>query len=362
MTAQPITLTIPRPDDWHLHLRDGAMMKAVLPYTAQHFARAVVMPNLKPPIRTASDAAAYRDRILAALPDGMSFTPLMTAYLTDTTSPDDLEKGFRDNVLFAAKLYPAGATTNSDMGVTDVQGISHILDRLQRIGMPLSIHGEFVDPAVDFFDREAVFIERILIPMRRSFPDLRIILEHLTTKTAVQYVMTEGQIGHLGATITPHHLWINRSAIFENGICPHLFCLPIAKREEDRQALIQAATSGAPMFFAGTDSAPHPRSAKEATNGAGGIFGAANALSLYTELFDQANALNKLGDFLSNNGAAFYKVPVNTAPLTLKKGSSPQTPLKPILTEDGAEIVVFPHQSSLSWHVVESSSSHSAQT
>ncbi|MDX9688953.1 MAG: dihydroorotase [Proteobacteria bacterium] len=361
MTTRPTTLTIPKPDDWHLHLRDGAMMKAVVPYTARHFARAIVMPNLKPPIRTTADAAAYRERILAALPEGVDFTPLMTAYLTDTTNPDDLEKGFRDNILFAAKLYPAGATTNSDLGVTDVQGISHILDRLQRIGMPLSIHGEFVDPSVDFFDREAVFIERILIPMRRSFPELRIILEHLTTKTAVHYVMTEGQIGRLAGTITPHHLWINRSAIFENGISPHLFCLPIAKREEDRQALIQAATSGASMIFAGTDSAPHPRTAKETANGAGGIFGAANALSLYAEIFDHANALNKLGDFLSTNGATFYKVPVNTASITLEKSPTPLPPLKPILTEDGAEIVVFPHQSALSWRIIESSSSYAAQ-
>ncbi|MFA6280241.1 MAG: dihydroorotase [Bdellovibrionales bacterium] len=348
-----LTLTIPKPDDWHLHLRDGVVLKAVLPTTARHFARAVIMPNLKPAITTTAAAAAYRERIREALPPPMTFTPLMTAYLTDTTDPDDLERGYSEGVLFAAKLYPAGATTNSDQGVTDMQAISAILDRLQKIGMPLLIHGEVADPTVDFFDREAVFIDRVLIPLRRNFPALKIVMEHITTRYAANYIVSEAQSsgGKLAATITAHHMRINRNAMFEGGMNPHHFCLPVAKREEDRLAVVIAATSGAPMFFAGTDSAPHPRTAKESSHGFGGIFSAPNALALYAEVFEEAGALDRLENFLSLNGPAFYDLPVNAASLKLEKQAAPEEPLKSILTEDGQEIVTFPTESRLSWRV-----------
>jgi len=353
MTAPLKTISIPKPDDWHLHLRDGAMMKAVLPYTARHFARAVVMPNLKPAITTTAMALAYRERIVQALPPDITFAPLMTVYLTDNTDINDLTRGYEEGALFAAKLYPAGTTTNSDNGITDTQALSPILERLQRIGMPLLIHGEVADPKVDFFDREAVFIDQVLIPMRRNFPELKIVLEHLTTRVAVQYITTESQYGKIGATITAHHLMINRNAVFDGGLNPHHFCLPIAKRETDRQALIAAATSGAPMFFAGTDSAPHPRTAKETAKGAGGIFSAPNAVALYAEIFEKADALDKLADFMSYNGPSFHDLPVNAAALTLEKTATPEAPLKPILTGDGAEIVVFPSETPLSWRVIE---------
>ncbi|HAX91162.1 MAG TPA: dihydroorotase [Rhodospirillaceae bacterium] len=349
------SLTLPKPDDWHLHLRDGAMMKAVLPYTARHFARAVVMPNLKPAVTTTAAAQAYRERIRQALPPHMTFTPLMTAYLTDKTDPDDLERGYNEGILFAAKLYPAGVTTNSEDGVTDIQAISHILDRLQKIGMPLLIHGEVADPAVDFFDRETVFIDRVLIPMRRNFPELKVVLEHITTRHAAEYIVSEAQIsgGKLAATITAHHLLINRNAMFEGGMHPHHFCLPIVKSETDRQAIIMAATSGAQMFFAGTDSAPHPRTAKESARGSGGIFSAPNALAIYAQIFDEAGALDRLENFLCLNGPAFYDLPVNAATITLEKLAEPAQPLKPILTEEGQEILAFPAESPLSWRVVE---------
>lgn len=352
MTTQAGTkLTLTKPDDWHLHLRDDVMMETVLPYSARHFGRAIVMPNLQPPIRTSEDASAYKARILKALPTDMSFEPLMTAYLTDTTDPDDLEKGYKDGIFFAAKLFPAGATTNSEHGVTDIQAISHILDRIQKLGMPLCLHGEIADPAVDFFDREAVFIEKILVPMRRSFPSLNVVMEHLTTKTAVEYVVSEAQTGKLGATLTPHHLLINRNAIFDKGINPHHFCLPVIKREEDRQALVQAATSGAPMFFAGTDSAPHARVNKEKTGGFGGIFSAPTALSIYAEIFDEADALDHLPDFLSHNGATFYGVEDNKQTIELEKLDGPQEPHPPVKVQDGNEVIVFPSEPRLSWRV-----------
>ena len=347
------TITIPKPDDWHLHLRDGAMMKAVLPLTSRHFARAVVMPNLKPPVMTSGDAAAYRERIMRALPEHTAFTPLMTAYLSDQTNPNDLMRGFEEGLLFAAKLYPAGATTNSENGVTEIQNITSVLDRLQRIGMPLLIHGEVTDPSVDFFDREAVFVDRVLIPLRRNFPELKIVLEHVTTRHAVQYIMSEAQYGKIGATITPHHMMISRNALFDGGIQPHHFCLPVVKREEDRLAVIQAATSGGGMFFAGTDSAPHPRLNKECAKGSGGIFSAPNAVAIYAQIFDEAGALDRLGDFLSQNGPVFHDMPVNAASLTLEKLEEPLAPLKPILTEDGSEIVTFPTETPLFWRVVE---------
>jgi len=345
-------LNITKPDDWHLHLRDGDMMSSVLPYSAKHFARAIVMPNLKTPIRTIDEAKAYKERIKNALPDGIIFEPLMTSYLTDNTDPDELENGYKNGIFFAAKLYPAGATTNSEYGVTDIQAISFILDRLQNIGMPLCIHGEIADPSVDFFDREAVFIDRILSPMRRSFPKLKIVMEHLTTKVATEYIASEAQNGNIGATITPHHLLINRNAIFEKGINPHHFCLPVVKREEDRQALIQAATSGASMFFAGTDSAPHPRLNKENKSGFGGIFTAPNAISIYAEIFDKENAINNLSTFLSSNGSAFYNVDENKETIEIEKLSSPQEKQQPIkIKNSDDEIVVFPEEHQLSWRV-----------
>jgi len=347
------TLTIPKPDDWHLHIRDEAMMRAVLPFTARHFARAVIMPNLKPPVVTAADAAAYRDRVRAAIPEGVNFTPLMTAYLTDTTDPDDLECGFEEGILFGAKLYPAGATTNSENGVTDIQNISVVLDRLQRIGMPLLLHGEVTDPDVDFFDREAVFVDRVLTRLRHNFPELKIVLEHVSTHHAVQYVVSEAHSGKLAASITPHHLLYNRNRLFDGGLCPHNFCLPVLKRETDRLAVVEAATSGAPMFFAGTDSAPHPRAAKEKDNAAGGIFSAPTALSIYAEIFDRADALDRLAEFLSLNGSSFYGLNVNEATLTLEKADAPLELPSPIVTEEGDEVVAFPAGMPLSWRVAD---------
>ncbi len=353
------SLTIPKPDDWHLHLRDEAILKAVLPFTARHFARAVIMPNLKEPVVTSAQAQAYRERIRLALPEGKTFTPLMTAYLTDTTQPDDLVRGFEEDIFFAAKLYPARSTTFSENGVTDVQAIAPLLETLQRLGMPLLIHGEVATPDIDFFDRETVFIDRVLIPLRRAFPELKIVLEHITTRHAVQYVTSEAQNSELAATITPHHLLLNRNALFEGGLHPHHFCLPVLKCEQDRLAVLEAATSGAPMFFAGTDSAPHPRTSKESAHGAGGIFSAPTALSLYAEIFEKAGTLEKLETFLCFNGPVFYGLPFNAGTLTLEK-EKPE-PLKPILTEENVEIVPFlPFMSALnsglSWRVKEKES------
>jgi len=354
MTLGPQTrITIPKPDDWHLHLRDEALMRAVLPSTTRCFGRAIVMPNLKPPVVTAAQARAYRDRIRKALPRGVNFTPLMTAYLTDTTDPDDLTRGFEDGTFTAAKLYPAGATTNSELGVTDLQIIAPIFEKLERIGMPLLIHGEMADPSIDMFDRESVFIDRVLFPLRRSFPELKVVMEHITTLKAAQYIAAESQNGTLAATITPHHMWFNRNALFEDGISPHHFCLPVLKREADRQALIQMATSGARMFFAGTDSAPHLRTSKEAAHGNGGCFSAPQAVAMYAQIFEEAGALDRLADFLSLNGAAFYNLPINAATLTLEKLDTPTAPLKPILTEDGAELIALPSTRPLFWRVCE---------
>ncbi len=352
MTASAGTkLTITKPDDWHLHLRDGDMLKAVAPLSAKAFRRAIVMPNLNPPVRTISEASAYRQRILDTLPEGTNFEPLMTSYLTDSTDPEELERGYKDGVFFAAKLFPAGATTNSEFGVTDMQAISHILDKLQKIGMPLCLHGEVTDPSVDFFDREAVYIDRVLIPMRRSFPDLKIVMEHLSTKVATEYAVSEAQNGSFAATITPHHLLINRNALFDKGINPNHFCLPIVKREEDRQALIQVATSGASMFFAGTDSAPHPSTNKITVGGFGGIFSAPNAIAIYAQIFDEADALDKLSAFLSHNGADFYGVPYNKETIELEKLEHPCKPLDPVQVSDGGQVTIFPSEPRLSWRV-----------
>jgi dihydroorotase len=320
MTTFADTITIRRPDDWHVHLRDGAMMAAVLPHTARQFARAVVMPNLVPPVTTIAAAIAYRQRIMAALPPGADFTPLMTAYLTDGCDPEEIVRGHREGVFVAVKLYPAHATTNSAHGVTDLARVMPVLERMAEIGMPLLIHGEATDPTVDVFDREAVFIEHTLDPLRDRIPELRIVLEHITTQEAVQYVEVGGP--NLAATITAHHLIINRNAIFQGGIRPHLYCLPIAKREKHRLTLRRAATSGYSQFFLGTDSAPHAVPTKETACGCAGIFTAASALELYAEVFDEEGALDKFEAFASLNGPAFYCLPVNNTQVTLSREPS----------------------------------------
>ena len=317
--AMSDALTIRRPDDWHVHLRDGAMLQAVAGHTARQFARAIVMPNLIPPVTRASDAAAYRERIRAALPDGADFTPLMTAYLTDATDPDDLAAGFADGVLTAAKLYPAGATTNSASGVTDIRNIRRVLERMQDIGMVFCIHGEVTDPDVDVFDREAVFIERVLAPLRGELPGLKMVFEHATTEEAVAFV--EGAGPGVAATITPQHLHLNRNAMLVGGIRPHAYCLPVAKREKHRLALRRAATSGSPKFFLGTDTAPHLRGAKESACGCAGLFSAPVALESYAAVFDQEGALDRFEGFASEHGARFYGLPLNEGTITLERAS-----------------------------------------
>lgn len=351
--TNPLLLTIPRPDDWHVHLRDGDMLKAVLPYTARHFARAIVMPNLRPPVVTSAQVRAYRKEILAVLPKGLDFMPLMTLYLTDTTDAGDLIRGHQEGVITAAKLYPAHATTNADAGVTDIKRIYPVLERMQKIGMPLLVHGEVTDPDVDVFDREAVFIETILKPLRRAMPELKIVFEHITTKEAAAYITAEGKKGNLAATITPHHLLINRNAMFMGGLRPHYYCLPVAKREKHREALVKAATSGLSMFFLGTDTAPHERKAKESACGCAGIFSAPHALALYAQVFDEAGALSHFENFASRNGPAFYGLPVNKGLIKLEKVSSPAAEIKPILTGNGAEIIAFRSLTPINWRVAE---------
>ncbi|MBM5800093.1 MAG: dihydroorotase [Cyanobacteria bacterium K_DeepCast_35m_m2_023] len=311
------TLTIRRPDDWHVHLRDGAMLQAVAPATARQFARAIVMPNLRPPVTTTAMARAYRERIKAALPDGCDFEPLMTAYLTESIDPADLERGFGEGVLTAVKLYPAGATTNSDAGVRDIGAITGVLETLERIGMPLLIHGEVTDSDIDIFDREAVFIERVLAPLLARHPGLKVVLEHITTSDAVDFVRSGP--ANLAATITPHHLHINRNAIFAGGLRPDLYCLPVAKRELHRLALRAAATSGNPKFFLGTDSAPHERQAKESACGCAGIYNAPYALESYAAVFEAEGALDRLEAFASEHGPRFYGLPLNTGTITLER-------------------------------------------
>jgi dihydroorotase len=309
-------LTITRPDDWHLHLRDGAAMAAVLPHTARQFGRAIVMPNLKPPVTTTALAMAYRDRIFAALPPGLDFEPLMTLYLTDATPPDEIRRA-KDGGIVALKLYPAGATTHSDAGVTDTRKTYDTLEAMQREGLLLLVHGEVTDPGVDIFDREAVFIDRVMVPLRRDFPELKVVFEHITTKEAAQYVADAG--AHTAATITAHHLLYNRNAIFLGGLRPHYYCLPVLKRETHRQALVAAATSGSDRFFLGTDSAPHAAALKEASVCGAGCFTALSALELYAEVFDTAGALDKLEGFASRHGAAFYGLPRNRGTVTLQR-------------------------------------------
>ena len=315
------TLTLTRPDDWHLHLRDGAAMAAVLAHSAARFGRAIVMPNLKPPVTTTAQALAYRGRILAALPSGADFQPLMTLYLTDATPPAEIARA-QEAGIAAVKLYPAGATTNSDAGVTDIRKTHATLEAMQRAGLPLLVHGEVTDPAVDLFDREAVFIDRVLIPLRRDFPALKIVFEHITTREAAQYVA--GADAPTAATITAHHLLHNRNAIFQGGIRPHYYCLPVLKRETHRQALLAAAISGSPKFFLGTDSAPHPTPLKEAACGCAGCYTAHAAIELYAEAFESAGALDKLQAFASFHGADFYGLPRNASAITLLR--QPWTP------------------------------------
>ncbi|HET7306889.1 MAG TPA: dihydroorotase [Gammaproteobacteria bacterium] len=310
-------ITLPRPDDFHLHLRDGAAMADVVAHSARQFARAVVMPNLKPPVRTVADALTYRDRILAALPEGANFTPLMTLYLTETTVPGEIARAADEAAMIGVKLYPAGATTNADSGVADLHRVRPVLEAMQTHDLPLLIHGEVTDPDIDVFDREAVFVDRVLDPLRRDFPALRIVLEHVTTRHAVEYVRASDS--HLAATITPQHLLYNRNALFAGGLRPHYYCLPVLKLESDRQALVAAATGGDERFFLGTDSAPHARGAKETACGCAGIFSAHAALELYAEAFERAGALDRLGEFAGRRGAAFYRLPENSGTVRLVK-------------------------------------------
>ncbi|MEM9568300.1 MAG: dihydroorotase [Cyanobacteria bacterium P01_E01_bin.34] len=310
------TLTITRPDDWHLHLRDGEALKSVLPYTARQFARAIVMPNLKPPVRNVAEAAAYRDRIITAIPDGLQFQPLMTLYLTDNTSPEEIRAAKDSQFVKAVKYYPAGATTNSDSGVTDIRNCDRVFEAMQEVDLPLLLHGEVTDSGVDMFDREKVFIEKHLIPLKQRFSQLRVVLEHITTADAVKFVLSANTTA---ATITPQHLLFSRNIMFQGGIRPHYYCLPILKRETHRQALLKAATSGNPKFFLGTDSAPHARDRKETSCGCAGCFSALHALELYAEAFESANALDKLEAFASFYGPDFYQLPRNSDQIILTK-------------------------------------------
>ena len=341
------TVTLPRPDDWHLHLRDGAMLTAMAPQSAAHFGRALVMPNLVPPVVTAAQAAAYRDRIRAAVPDGADFTPLMTLYLTEDTDPDDVARAHADGIATAVKLYPAGATTNSASGVRDFDAVRPVLERMAEIGMPLCVHGEVTDPAIDIFDREAAFIDRILKPIRKKTPDLRIVMEHVTTQDAVDYVRDTPK--GLAATITTHHLIINRNHILAGGIRPHYYCLPVAKREGHRVALVQAAVSGDPRFFLGTDSAPHTDPAKLQPCGCAGIFTAPVTMACLAEVFAAAGRLKQLEAFVSRNGARFYGLAPNDGTITLER-RDPVTPPATVETGEGP-VTVFDPGFPLRWRV-----------
>jgi len=336
-------VTIPRPDDMHLHLRDGAMLAAVTPVTAARFGRAIIMPNLVPPVVTGAQAAAYRDRILAAIPEGTAFEPLMTLYLTETTDPEDLAAAAASGLVRAVKLYPAGATTNSASGVRDFDKVQGVLERMAEIGLPLCVHGEVTDPEVDIFDREAVFLDRVLEPLRRRTPGLRVVLEHVTTEEGVSYVRDGGP--DLGGTITTHHLIINRNHMLVGGIRPHYYCLPVVKRERHRQALRRAATSGDASFFLGTDSAPHVDAAKETGCGCAGCFTALNTLELLAHVFEEEGALDRLGDFASRHGAAFYGLAEATRQVVLERIPEGDTPLgfpARIETGDGPVTVFDP--------------------
>lgn len=313
----PTSITLTRPDDWHLHLRDGAVLNDVLPHTARQFARAIVMPNLKPPVTTVTLAKAYQERIMAALPSDLKFEPLMTLYLTDNTSPDEIKRAVESGFVHGIKLYPAGATTNSDAGVTDLKHCMATLEMMQELGLPLLVHGEVTDSDIDLFDREAIFIEKILIPLRNKLPALKIIFEHITTYQAADYVRDAD--GSIAATITAHHLLYNRNALFKGGIRPHYYCLPVLKRETHRQALLKAATSGNPRFFLGTDSAPHPKGLKEHACGCAGCYTALHAMELYAQAFEEVGALDKLEAFASFYGADFYDLPRNQDKVTIER-------------------------------------------
>ena len=341
-------LTLRRPDDWHLHLRDGDMLRAVLPESTRHFARAIVMPNLVPPVVTAADARAYRDRIREALPEGVDFTPLMTLYLTEDTDPEDVAAAHAGGIATAVKLYPAGATTNSASGVRDFEKVRPVLERMAEIGMPLCVHGEVTDHDIDIFDREAVFIDKVLRPIRKKTPDLRVVMEHVTTQDAVDYVRDTPK--NLAATITTHHLVINRNHILAGGIRPHYYCLPVAKREKHRVALAQAAISGDKRFFLGTDSAPHTDPRKLQPCGCAGIFTAPNTMSILAEVFEAAGALKKLEAFTSLNGPAFYKLPPNEATITLTRQDEPVVYPARIETGEGP-VTVFDPGFPLHWRV-----------
>ena len=343
-------LTIRRPDDWHVHLRDGAMLHAVAPYTARQFARAIIMPNLTPPVTDAAAARAYRDRIMAAVGEGTDFQPLMTCYLTDHSDPDDIVAGHAEGVFTACKLYPAHATTNSAHGVTDIRAMTGVLEAMQRAGMPLLIHGEVTDRTVDIFDREAVFIDRVLIPLLRDYPALRVVMEHITTAEAAAFV---AEADHpIAATITPQHLILNRNAIFDGGLRPHAYCLPVAKREVHRLAVRRAAVSGSPRFFLGTDTAPHVVGAKESGCGCAGIFNAPLALEAYLGVFDEEGALDRFEGFASEHGARFYGLPLNEGMVTLERVAQGV----PATTGDGAtEVVPFMAGQTLAWRLAPAS-------
>ncbi len=340
-------LTIRRPDDWHLHFRDGAIMRDVVPYTARQFARAIVMPNLTPPVTTTALAAMYRDRIMAAVPKGVGFTPLMTCYLTDTTDADDLARGAAEGVFTAAKLYPANATTNSAAGVSDIANLTPVLARMEAEDIVLCIHGEVTDHDIDVFDREKEFIDRHLRKLVAAFPKLRVVFEHITTSDAVDFVLACGP--NVAATITPQHLHINRNAMLVGGIQPHNYCLPVAKRESHRLALRRAATSGSPKFFLGTDSAPHLKKDKESACGCAGIFGAPYALESYATVFDQEGAIDRFEGFASLHGPAFYKLPVNEDTVVLERA---EVAVPPVLSVIGEAIVPFHGGTTLGWRFV----------
>ncbi|WP_282158136.1 dihydroorotase [Shimia thalassica] len=342
------SLTIARPDDWHLHLRDGAMLQTALPETARHFARAIIMPNLVPPVVTGDQAAAYRDRILAALPEGMSFEPLMTLYLTENTDPEDVAAAHASGLIKAVKLYPAGATTNSASGVQNFDNVRAVLEKMAEIGCPLCVHGEVTDRDIDIFDREAVFIDRVLDPVRKATPGLRVIMEHITTKDGADYVLANEK--DLGATITVQHLILDRNDMLVGGMRPHYYCLPILKRGVHREALLAAAISGDKRFFLGTDSAPHPTHAKESECCSAGCFTAPNALSILAQTFEKAGALDKLEGFVSRHGPAFYGLPINDETITLTKGDDEVTYPKTLLAGDHT-VTVFDPGFPLFWSV-----------
>ena len=341
------TLTLTRPDDWHLHVRDGAAMHAVVPHTAAQFARAIIMPNLKPPVTTTAQALAYKARILAAVPAGVPFEPLMTLYLTDNLAPEEIARAKAAGIV-ACKLYPAGATTNSDFGVTDLRKIYPVLEAMQREGLLLLVHGEVTSSDIDLFDREAAFIDQQLIPLRRDFPELKIVFEHITTKEAAHYVREADRF--VGATITPQHLLFNRNAIFTGGIRPHYYCLPVLKREEHRQALVQVATSGSSKFFLGTDSAPHAAHLKEHASGCAGCYSAHAALERYATAFEAAGALDKLEGFASFHGPDFYGLPRNTSTVTLVKQT--WTPPESFAFGEGAELKPLAAGEALGWKLL----------